>query len=313
MSEPGGTVYRSGFIAIVGRPNMGKSTFLNQVLGHKAAIVTPKPQTTRTRILGVHHLPDGQMIFLDTPGIHREENDTLERVMEQTAFGACDDADLILYFVTATAGVTDADWDNLTRLSEKNQDIFLVINKVDRVSRPLLLPLAAACETRAGQLGLSIQEFAMISALTGDNVLHLISRIFPRLPEGPRYFSEDQWTDQPERFIAAEIIREKLFLHLHQELPYHVAVQVESFQETGSRLHIVALILVERDSQKGIVIGRGGSMLKKTGAAARHDLERFFACGVYLELQVMVRKGWREDARLLNTLGYREGSDHAVS
>ncbi|MBF0154013.1 MAG: GTPase Era [Magnetococcales bacterium] len=313
MSKTGGAVYRSGFIAIVGRPNMGKSTFLNQVLGHMAAIVTPKAQTTRTRILGVKHRPDGQMIFLDTPGIHQDKSHVLNRVMVQTAFGACDDADLILYFVSATKGPIEEDWENLARLSGQGQPLFLVINKVDSRPRPLLLPLVAACEAKAAQLGIVINEFAMLSALTGENIDPLLAGVFSRLPEGPAYFPDDQWTDQPERFIAAEIVREKLFLHLQQELPYHTAVQVEDFQESDERVHVAALIFVDRESQKGIVIGRGGGMLKKIGSAARHDLERFLACRVHLELQVVVRKGWRGDARLLHALGYWEGSDSEIS
>ncbi|MBF0175358.1 MAG: GTPase Era [Magnetococcales bacterium] len=307
-----GASYRSGFIAIVGRPNMGKSTFLNQVLGHKAAIVTPKAQTTRTRILGVVHRPDGQMVFLDTPGIHQGSRHALDKVMMQTAYGACDDADLILYFITATAGATEEDWEILARLSGKKQQTFLVVNKVDCIPRPLLLPLLSGCEAKATELGIAIAEFALISALTGENVGHLMSRIFSLLPMGPAYFPDDQWTDQPERFIAAEMVREKLFMHLQQELPYHVAVQVESLQEADDQIHIAALILVDRDSQKGIVIGRGGAMLKKIGTAARHDLERFLACRVHLKLQVVVRKGWRGNVRLLNALGYWEGSDREV-
>ncbi|MBF0425244.1 MAG: GTPase Era [Magnetococcales bacterium] len=314
MANSGGAVYRSGWIAIVGRPNMGKSTFLNQVLGQRAAIVTPKAQTTRTRIVGIRHQPDGQMIFLDTPGIHPHHDHALNRIMVQSAYSACDDADVILYFVAAGSGVTVEDWEILARLSSRRAVLFLVINKVDSRPRPTLLPLVATCAAEAKRRGLAIAEFAMLSALTGENVAPLLATVFARLPKGPPYFPAEQWTDQPERFLAAEIVREKLFLHLQQELPYHVAVQVEGFAEGDGRLDITARVLVDRTAHKGIVIGRKGEMLKRIGTAARLDLERFFSCHVFLGLQVVVRKGWRGDTRLLHALGYAEGEDdRAVS
>ncbi|MBF0625453.1 MAG: GTPase Era [Magnetococcales bacterium] len=305
--------FRSGFIAIAGRPNMGKSTFLNQVLGRKVAIVTPKPQTTRTRILGVRHAPGVQMVFLDTPGLHQPGARPLNRAMVATAFGACAEADMILYFVEAPHGPVEEDWTFLRRLAGGGAPLFLIVNKVDRTPRPILLPLLAACDRRATAEGIALRGFIPLSALTGENLTPLLQDLAALLPPGPAYFPEGQWTDQPERFIAAEILREKLFLFLQAELPYATAVQIEGFQEEEQLLRIAAQILVERDSQKGIVIGRGGSRLKQIGTAARLELEQLLGIRVYLDLRVTVRKGWSADGRLLDRLGYGNGQGDAHS
>lgn len=306
--------FKSGFIAITGQPNTGKSTFLNAVLGHKTAIVTPKAQTTRTRILGVCHRPDCQMVFLDTPGIHRPGSSLFNKAMVRTAYHACRGVDAVLYFVDAVRGMTQEDRTILSRLPRGKAPLFVVMNKVDRVKDEALYARLQAVQDVA------CTAVIPLSALTEYNVAHLLSLLPAHLPEGPRYFPDDQWTDQPERFFASEIIREKLFLHLQKELPYALAVTLGTFRQRellpaspdkGGRKGRVrrdlwdmdATILVERDSQKGIVIGHKGSMLKKVGTAARLELERVFDVPIFLKLQVKVRKNWSEDTGLLRDLG----------
>lgn len=304
--------FRSGFTAIVGRPNMGKSTFLNQVLGRKVAAVTPKPQTTRTRILGISHQPGCQMVFVDTPGIHQTSGVHLNKVMVDTAYRACRDVDLILYFVEATRGVEPEDRTILFNIMKRPAPVILVVNMADRVARDRLLPVLAA---------VPVQEFPFlavtpISALTGDNVPRLLQMVAEKMPPGPAYFPEDQDTDQSERFLAAELVREKLFMHLRQELPYCLAVQTESFVETAGRMEIHVQILVDRDSQKGMIIGRRGAMLKRVGSEARREMEALFGVPVFLQTWVKVRKDWAVDMRVLQEFGYLEegvqGDGHAA-
>ncbi|MBF0162152.1 MAG: GTPase Era [Magnetococcales bacterium] len=300
--------FKSGFIAIAGQPNTGKSTFLNAVLKRKVAIVTPKAQTTRTRILGVCHRPHSQMIFLDTPGIHRPGGSLFNKAMVRTAYDACRDVDAILYFIDGVRGVQDADRTILTRLpqaraGEQAVPLFLVLNKVDQLAEAKVFAHLHALQD------LSCAAVIPLSALTGYNVDHLLRVLPAHLPEGPRYFPEDQWTDQPEEFFAAEVIREKLFLHLQKELPYALAVRLHTFQPrtpvTDKEVwDMEATILVERESQKGIVIGRKGSMLKQVGSAARLELERIFGVSIFLQLWVKVRKDWGEDVNMLRDLGY---------
>ena len=304
IGEAGAKSFKSGFVAIAGQPNTGKSTFLNQVLGRKIAIVTPKAQTTRSRIVGVCHRPHCQMVFLDTPGIHRPGSSAFNKAMVQTAYQTCQGVDALLYFIDATRGLTEEDKTILTRLPHGKAPLFLVMNKVDKLASDKLY------ERLHGLQEIACTEVIPLSALSGYNVDHLLSLLPAHLPEGPRYFPDDQWTDQPERFFAAEIIREKLFLHLQKELPYALAVRVGQFSERPDNAQkkplwdMEAAILVERDSQKAIVIGHKGSMIKKVGSAARVELERIFDVKIYLQLRVKVRKDWSEDISLMRDMGY---------
>ena len=304
QNSVGTKAFKSGFIAIAGRPNTGKSTFLNRVLGRKVAIVTPKAQTTRTRILGVYNRPGCQMVFLDTPGIFSPGRSRLNQAMVHTALKTCRDVDVIIYFVEAPQGITDEDRKILDRLPRNRAPLLLAINKVDKVEKSTLLPKLQA----AGSL--PFKELVPISALDGTNVDHLLTLLPHLLPEGPRYFPEGQWTDQPEPFIAAEIIREKLFLNLQQELPYAIAVRVDHFQERPAQPGLWDMevsILVDRASQKAIVIGHKGSLLKRVGATAREELERLLSLRLFLRLWVRVTKDWTGNPTLLRNLGYMEG------
>lgn len=304
--QPG---YKSGFVAIAGRPNTGKSTFLNQVLGRKVAIVTHKPQTTRTRILGVLHQPGGQVVFLDTPGIHSPGTSRLNRAMVRTAVEACRDVDLLLFFVDLPAGLTEDDVEIIQSLPVGGIPIFLVMNKVDRIDRKELLPVLARVEQHARRFA----HVLPISAQSGENLDQLLPHVLQTLPDGPPYFPEGQISDQPESFIVAEVIREKLFLSLHQELPYVLGVKVESFAERPDSKGLwdgAAVIMVERDSHKGIVIGKGGSLLKRVGTQARKELEGLLGVKINLKLWVQVKSQWRENVSLLRSMGY---PDHLES
>lgn len=295
--------FKSGFVTIIGRPNTGKSTFLNRVLGQKLAIVTHKPQTTRSRILGVYHQPKCQMVFLDTPGIHDPGQSFLRRAMVQTARDACRDVDLVLYFVDLPAGITHEDWQILASLPRGGTPVILIMNKVDHIHRPKLMPLLQA----AGAGAVPFVELIPISAKTGENMDSLLAVIPKYLVAGPRYFPEGQVTDQPETFVIAEVIREKLFLSLQQELPYALAVRVESFverEDASNVWDVEAVVLVERESQKGIVIGKGGQVLKRVGTLARKELEGLFGVRLFLRLWVRVKRDWQENVGLLRDLGY---------
>nr|CRH04551.1 GTP-binding protein era [Candidatus Magnetococcus massalia] len=301
MNTGGQESFRSGFVAIVGRPNMGKSTFLNRVLGQKVAIVSPKPQTTRTRILGAHSADGVQIVFLDTPGIHKAGKNLLNKAMVQTAMQSCQEVDALLYFVDAERGLVDADLEIIEQLPRGDAPIYLIVNKVDLVDAEKLLPLLQ----RAGEKAFPFAEVIPLSAQRGDNVDHLVGLLEKAMPEGPRYFPEEMVTDQPERFIAAEIVREKLFLNLQQELPYAMAVQVESYEEAeNGTLFFHALILVHRDSHKAMVIGKKGAMLKKVGSAARFELERLLGTKAVVKLWVKVKKDWMDNRQMLQELGY---------
>lgn len=292
--------FRSGFVSIIGRPNVGKSTLLNRILKEKIAIISDKPQTTRNRIMGVKHLPGAQLVFLDTPGIHKPKF-KLNRRMVETALNTLKEVDLILFLMEAFDAPGPGDQFIMERLKGLTTPVFLIINKIDRVKKETLIPLIDRCT----QL-FTFTEVVPISALTGDNVDHLVDVIVKHLPEGQPLFPEDTLTDQPLRFIAAELIREKILERTHEEIPYSVAVIVEEFLEDPEkqRITIRAVIYVERDSQKGIVIGKGGLMLKAVGTAARLELERLIGTKVYLELWVKVKKDWRGNESLLTELGY---------
>ncbi|MCK4691611.1 MAG: GTPase Era [Desulfuromonadales bacterium] len=293
-------VFKSGFVSIVGRPNVGKSTLLNQILGQKIAITSNKPQTTRNRILGIHNFSGGQVLFVDTPGIHKPKG-KLNRYMVDQARGACSGVDLVLFLVEANDQPGGGD-EYILKLLEKNRvPVCLVINKIDLVNPPSLLQLIDAYAAR-----FEFKEIVPISAQSGDGVQQLLQAIKPYLPEGPLYYPEDMLTDQPERFIAAEMVREKVMRRISEEIPYGVAVQVDSFAEKPEKNLVVihATIHVERDSHKKIIVGKGGQMIRSLGQDARKEIERFLGTRVYLELFVRVDKGWSQSERMLRELGY---------
>ncbi len=291
--------FHSGFVAIIGRPNVGKSTLLNRIVGQKIAITTPKPQTTRNRILGIQNLDHAQVLYVDTPGIH-EARSPLNRYMVDQARSACLDVDVVLWLVEADRHV-DKD-PMIPRLLEKSKNpVLLVINKIDTVPKYQLLPLIDAYR--------KICPFASIvpiSALKGDGVEELMAEIPALLPEGPRYYPEDQLTDVPERFIVAEMIREQILMRTKDEVPYGVAIVVERFQENPARnmVGIGAVINVERDSHKGILVGKGGTMIRHIGQGARKEIERLLGIKVHLELFVRVQKNWTSSGRMMKEFGY---------
>ncbi len=295
-------MFKSGFIGIIGRPNVGKSTLLNAIIGERIAITTPKPQTTRNRIMAIKNIENGQLIFLDTPGIHKATT-PLNQFMVTTATDTFRSADILLLLSDATSGVHRDDQLIIDSLRNIGLPVILLINKIDLIRKENILPVI----DQFRQL-FSFTEIIPISAMTGDGIPVLIEQIWKLLPEGPRYFPEDMMTDLTERFIAAEIVREKIILLTHQEIPYTTAVVVDSFKEDEEKnlIRIQATINVSKDSQKGILIGKKGSMLKKIGTQARTDMEKFFASRIYLELFVRVRKDWTHDARMLREFGYTE-------
>jgi GTP-binding protein Era len=289
----------SGFVSLVGRPNVGKSTLLNRLVGTKLAIVSDKPQTTRTRILGVKHSPDSQVVFLDTPGIHRPLH-RMNRRMVDLALETLRDVDLIVLVFDASERLGAGDRYVLGLLPGVGRPVLLALNKIDLVAKPRLLPII---DTLRGCHDFA--EIVPVSALTGDGVDRLERAIVRRLPEGEPLYPPDYLTDQPERRLAAEIVREKVLKHTRAELPFVTAVVVDSFADPDLRglMRIHCTILVEQDSQKPILIGRGGAMIKRIGTEARLELERFFGTKVFLDLHVKVKADWREDRRVLDELG----------
>jgi len=298
-------MFKSGFIGIIGRPNVGKSTLLNRIVGERIAITTHKPQTTRNRIMGIKNLTGeqaGQLIFLDTPGIHRGTS-PLNRAMVDAATGTFGNVDLLLLITEAGPAPHPDDRYIIEALRKSSLPVFLVVNKIDLVEKSLLLPLIDVFQ------GLRpFREILPVSALKGKGVDRLLVEIWRTLPEGPRYFPEEMMTDRSERFIAAEIIREKITLRTHQEIPYATAVVVDAFKEDEAKnmIRIAATIHVAKDSQKGIIIGKKGAMLKEIGTRARLEMEKFFAAKVFLELFVRVAKDWTNDSRMLQEFGYRD-------
>lgn len=292
--------FLSGFIAIVGPPNVGKSTLLNRILGKKIAIVSPKPQTTRNRITGIYHEPGCQIVFLDTPGIHQTQT-PLHRSMVHSAQSAFKEVDLLVLMIEMPHPQPPEIPLILSSIRKSKRPSVLVINKIDKGPKEKLLPIIAAYSER-----LSFRCIIPISALTGDGVERLLGEVKSMLGEGPAFFPEDVQTDQSEIFLVSERIREKIFLHTRQELPYSSAVTVERLEEVPEKdlLSISAKIHVETESQKGILIGKGGKMIKQIGQAAREDLESFFGSRVFLELLVRVDKNWSKDPRALRRLGY---------
>jgi GTPase len=290
---------KSGFVSLIGRPNAGKSTLLNRLVGTKVAIVSDKPQTTRTRILGVRTYPDAQVVYVDTPGIHRPLHRMNVRMVDaaiETMRGA--DVVGVVVDVSEPAGQGDRFVRDLS--ADLTVPVFLILNKIDRVRKSRLLPIIERHRTAR-----DYAEIVPVSAATGDSVDRLERALIAHLPEGERLYPDDFLTDQPERVLAAEMVREKLLQFTHAEIPFASAVLIDRFEEPvdGSVLKLYCTIVVERESQKPIVVGRGGEMIKRIGIAAREDLERFFSTRVYLDLHVRVKEDWREDDRVLHELG----------
>jgi GTPase len=289
--------FRSGFVAVVGRPNVGKSTLVNRLVGEKVAIVSDKPQTTRNRILAVLNRPDGQVVLFDTPGIHKPMHRMNERMVD-AAVSSLGQVDLALWVVDVTEEYGPGDRYVKEVLARSGKPVMLALNKIDLIPKPQLLPLIDHYRRL-----LDFVEVIPLSALQGDNVDVLGERLVAHLPEGERLYPEDFLTDQPERFFVAEMVREQILRHTREEIPYSTAVVVDSFKEGDPLVRIEASILVERPSQKGILIGRGGAMLKAIGSAARREIEAFLGTKVYLGLFVKVREGWREDQAVLDEMG----------
>ena len=288
---------RAGFITVVGRPNVGKSTLVNRLVGQKVAIVTPKPQTTRNRILAIANKPDAQLVFFDTPGIHKPQYE-MDRLMSETAVHSLNTVDVILLVVDIEQPFGRGDEHVLGLLEKVEAPVVLGINKVDARKKQDVLPVIERYR--------HLHDFVDIvpfSALTGDNVDRLEEVLIGHLPEGEPLYPEDTLTDLPERFFISEMVREKILRLTRHEVPHSTAVIVESWEETPDITRIEASILVERDSQKAILVGKGGSMMKKIGTAAREDAEKFLGTKVYLGLHVKVRGDWRDNRRILNDLG----------
>ena len=292
-------MFKSGFIGIIGRPNVGKSTLFNAFIGEKISIMADKPQTTRNKITGIKNFPDAQLIFLDTPGIHKAKT-LLNRVMVRTARESFNDADILLMLVEADSDVHSQDMFLIEALSEINIPVFLVINKIDLIEKNLLLPLIDKFRNLY-----NYQEIFPVSATKGDGLDELLQTIKNNLPEGPQYFIEDTFTDASERFIAAEFIREKIMLLTSQEVPYATAVEIDTFKEDEEKnlIRISATITVEKESQKAIMIGKKGSMLKNIGTQARLEMENLFDSKVFLELFVRVKKDWTSNDKMLQEFG----------
>ena len=298
---------KSGFVSLIGRPNAGKSTLLNRLVGTKLAIVSDKPQTTRTRILGVRNYPDGQVVYLDTPGIHRPLHRMNVRMVD-VALDSMREVDLLLLLVDASERQGKGDSYVVDLVKHASIPVFLVLNKIDLMKKSRLLPIIDQYSKQA-----QFTEIVPVSAATGDNVDRLERAIIDRLPEGEPLYPADYLTDQPERFFAAEIVREKLLQFTHAEIPFSTAVVIDRFEEPAERgkdiLRLYCTIVVDRESQKPIVVGRGGDMIKQIGTAAREELERFFSTRVYLDLHVRVRAEWREDDHMLGEIGVTRKSE----
>lgn len=298
------TEHKSGFVAIIGRPNVGKSTLLNRIVRQKIAIMSDKAQTTRNKIQGIYTTPEAQIVFIDTPGIHKPKH-RLGDYMVETAYSALKEVDAVLFLVSADQTRGRGDDFIMERLKSSQAPVYLVVNKIDTIHPDELLPLI---EDYSNQM--DFKEVVPISATEGNNVEHLLDMLVSRLPEGPQYYPEDQVTDHPEYFIVSELIREKVLLLTREEVPHSVAVTVESMKKDEyEKIHVQATIIVERDSQKGIIIGKGGKMLKDVGIKARKDIENLLGNKVYLELWVKVQKNWRDKQTFLQDYGYRKMDD----
>lgn len=295
-----GSVHRAGFVSIVGRPNAGKSTLLNALVGDKVAIISGKPQTTRTAIQGVLTRPDAQVVFLDTPGIHKAGS-LLNRRMMDSLHAALEERDLLIFIADSTTGFKTEDAHALDMIRKQGTPSILALNKIDQLeSKQQLLPLLEKYRELY-----DFAEYIPISAARGENVQRLLDLVIARLPENPAFFPEDYITDQPERFLAAELIREKILEATRQEVPHAVAVMIEKWEEDGRLTRIAATILVERAGQKAIIIGAKGAMLKEVGTLARQEMERLLNRKIFLELFVKVEPGWRENPQMVAAVDWR--------
>ncbi|HEY3929410.1 MAG TPA: GTPase Era [Candidatus Koribacter sp.] len=291
--------FRSGFVSIIGRPNAGKSTLLNAMVGEKIAIVTHKPQTTRNRIQGIVTVPQkGQIVFVDTPGIHKPDR-TLNKRMMQEVYDALEGCDLLLYMHDVTQKFSPDDDFTLSLVNRARQPVILLLNKIDLIPKPKLLEVISEFSQRH-----NFKEIIPISAAKRSGLDILRKKVLENLPAGPHYFPDDQVTDQPERFLAAEIIREQVLICSHKEVPYSSTVMVEQWEESPKLTRIAAAIFVERDGQKGILIGHGGEMLKRIGSNARRELEKLLNTKVFLELFVKVKAGWRDSRHFVEQLDW---------
>ncbi len=299
MSEQAGApgAPRAGFVAVVGRPNVGKSTLVNRLVGQKVAITSDKPQTTRNRILAVVNRPSGQLLLFDTPGIHKPSHKLNQRMVD-TAIKSLDQVELVLWLIDASEAYGPGERHVREVLQACGKPVMLCLNKIDKLAKPKLLPVI---DLYRGFM--DFVEIVPVSALTGENAELLVGRLIAQLPEGPPLYPEDVLTDQPERFFVAEMVREQILRQTREEIPYSAAVLIESFEEGEALVRIHATVLVERDGQKAILIGKGGSMLKAIGTAARREIEAFLGTKVCLGLFVKVRGGWREDPSALSQLG----------
>ncbi|MCV4229751.1 GTPase Era [Virgibacillus sp. LDC1] len=294
--------FKSGFVAIIGRPNVGKSTLMNQVIGQKIAIMSDKPQTTRNKIHGVYTTNDSQVVFLDTPGIHKRQS-KLGDYMNQTALSTLGEVEAALFLVDASEGIGGGDRYIAEQLQKIKTPIILVMNKIDKIEPPALLPLIEQYRKLH-----DFAEIVPISAKLGSNVDTLLEQIQKYLPPGPQYYPEDQVTDHPEQFVCAELIREKILHMTREEIPHSIAVTIEDMRvEENGTVYISAVIFVERDSQKGIIIGKQGALLKEVGRQARQDIQRLLGSKIFLELWVKVKKDWRNQERVLRDLGFHRG------
>ena len=297
--------FKSGFVAILGRPNVGKSTFLNHVMGQKIAIMSDKAQTTRNKIMGIYTTDKEQIVFIDTPGIHKPKT-ALGDFMVESAYSTLREVDTVLFMVPADEARGKGDDMIMGRLKEAKVPVILVVNKIDKVHPDQLL---AQIDDFRNQM--DFKEIVPISALQGNNVSRLVDILSENLEEGFQYFPEDQITDHPERFLVSEMIREKVLQLTREEIPHSVAVVIDSMKrdEETDKVHIRATIMVERDSQKGIVIGKGGKKLKEVGKRARRDIEMLLGSKVYLELWVKVQRDWRNKVNFIRQIGYVEDQD----
>ena len=291
--------FKSGFITIIGRPNVGKSTFLNRVIGQKIAIMSDKAQTTRNTIQGVLTTDDAQLVFIDTPGIHKPKH-RLGDFMVKLAENTLNEVDAVMFMINAEEGFGRGDQYIIDRLASVKKPVYLIINKIDRIHPDDLFKLITQYKDKY-----DFKEIVPISALEGNNVDHLLEVLTDQLEEGPQYYPKDQVTDHPERFIISELIREKVLHHTREEVPHSIAVVVEKIEKNpDEKVLVQATIVVERSTQKGIVIGKQGTMLKKIGHQARRDIERLLGNKVYLELWVKVKKDWRNQERYLSEFGF---------
>ncbi|MCE5312249.1 MAG: GTPase Era [Nitrospiraceae bacterium] len=292
------TLFRSGYVSLIGKPNVGKSTLLNRIAGRKLAIVSPKPQTTRNRIVCIKNMPDAQIIFVDTPGFHKPKHKLGEHMVRESSDTA-KEADLIL-FMAEPEMPSQADRAIISMLEGIKSPVFLLINKSDSVKKPALLPVI----NEYSRLH-RFDEIFPVSALKDENLDYLLEAVAGRLPEGPRYYPDEMITDMPERFMAAEIIREKIIFETQEEVPYSIAVEILEWKERGKgKLYISANIYVEREGQKSIIIGKQGARLKDIGSKARQDIEKMVGAEVFLQLWVKVKRDWRSDPGTLKELGY---------